>query len=122
MADSETPPLAEADSAAPEDSPANSAADDWPQQAAHALEQIVGVVREHTVAPATRVTKAIVYGLLATFFVITALTILIVGVFRVLVVLTGDVWAAYLVAGGILIGAGAWLWSRRTKPARATGR
>jgi|GEM_PF-494516 len=120
--DSTTPPEPDAtkpDAAKPENPAAPSPpADDWPQQAADALEQVVGVVRDHTVAPAQRVTKAIVYGLLATFFVITALTILIIGIFRGLVVLTGDVWAAYLITGGIFVTAGALLWSRRSKPAR----
>ncbi len=120
--DSTTPPESDAtkpDAAKPENPAAPSPpADDWPQQAANALEQVVGVVRDHTVAPAQRVTKAIVYGLLATFFVITALAILIIGIFRGLVVLTGDAWAAYLITGGILVTAGALLWSRRSKPAR----
>ena len=91
-------------------------ADVWPQQAASALEQWVGFVRDHTVAPAQRVTKAVVYGLLATFFVVTAIAILVIGVFRGLVVLTGDAWAAYLITAGILVLTGALLWSRRTKP------
>jgi hypothetical protein len=88
---------------------------DWPTQAADAIEHAVGVVREKTVVPAQRATKAIVFGLLATFFLGTAITLLIIGAFRGLVVLTGDVWLAYFIVGGILVLAGTFCWSRRTK-------
>jgi hypothetical protein len=88
---------------------------DWPAQAAGALEQAVQTVRSKTVEPAQKATKAVVYGLLATFFVLTAATLLIVGLFRGLVVLTGEVWIAYLICGGILVVIGAFCWTLRFK-------
>ena len=45
-----------------------------------------------------------------------------IALFRVLVVLTGEVWAAYLILGGIFVIAGAFVWSMRsprTKDANA---
>jgi hypothetical protein len=89
---------------------------DWPAQAAGAIEQAVQTVRSKTVEPAQKATKAVVYGLLATFFVLTAGTLLIIGLFRGLVVLTGEVWIAYLICGGILVLAGAFCWTLRFKP------
>ena len=89
---------------------------DWPAQAAGAIEQAVQVVRSKTVEPAQKATKAVVYGLLATFFVLTAVTLLIIGLFRGLVVLTGEVWIAYLICGGILVLAGAFCWTLRFTP------
>jgi hypothetical protein len=89
---------------------------DWPAQAAGAIEQAVQTVRSKTVEPAQKATKAVVYGLLATFFVMTAGTLLIIGLFRGLVVLTGEVWIAYLICGGILVLAGAFCWTLRLKP------
>jgi hypothetical protein len=89
---------------------------DWPAQAAGAIEQAVQTVRSKTVEPAQKATKAVVYGLLATFFVLTAVTLLIIGLFRGLVVLTGEVWIAYLICGGILVLAGAFCWTLRLKP------
>jgi hypothetical protein len=89
---------------------------DWPAQAASALEQAVQTVRSKTVEPAQKATKAVVYGLLATFFVLTAVTLLIIGLFRGLVILTGEVWIAYLICGGILIAAGAFCWTLRFRP------
>ena len=36
---------------------------------------------------------------------------LAIALFRVLVVLTGEVWAAYLILGGIFVIAGAFVWT-----------
>jgi len=88
-------------------------AGDWPAQAASAIEQAVTAVREKTVVPAQKATKAVVYGLLTTFFVITAVVLLIIGVFRGLVILTGEVWLAYVICGGILVIVGAFCWTLR---------
>jgi hypothetical protein len=89
---------------------------DWPTRAADAIEQAVQTVRSKTVKPAQKATRAVVYGLLATFFVLTAVTLLIIGLFRGLVVLTGEVWIAYLICGGILVLAGAFCWTLRFTP------
>jgi Putative Actinobacterial Holin-X, holin superfamily III len=86
---------------------------DWPAQAAGAIEQAVKTVRSKTVEPAQKATKAVVYGLLAAFFAMTAVTLLVIGLFRGLVILTGEVWIAYLICGGILVLAGAFLWTLR---------
>jgi putative superfamily III holin-X len=86
---------------------------DWTTQAADAIETAVAAVRDKTVVPARKATKAVVFGLLATFFVLTALVMLVVGVFRVLVVLTGEVWASYLILGGIFVIGGTFCWSMR---------
>jgi hypothetical protein len=90
---------------------------DWTTQAADAIEAAVTAVRERTVVPAQRATRAVVYGLLVTFFVLPALVLLAVGVFRGLVVAVGDVWLAYFIAGGMLILSGTFFWTKRTKPA-----
>jgi hypothetical protein len=98
-------------------------AQDWPTQAADAVERAVGVVRDKTVVPARKATRAVVFGLLTTFFVLTALTLLTIGAFRGLVVLTGEVWIAYLIWGGILVAGGAFCWSLRlAKPGSESGK
>jgi hypothetical protein len=86
---------------------------DWTTDAVDTLEEIVGTVRDKTVVPAQRTTRAIVYGLLVGFFVATALILLAIALFRVLVVLVGDVWLAYLILGGIFVIAGAFTWTLR---------
>ena len=63
---------------------------------------------------AQKATKAVVFGLLVAFFVVTAVLMLAIALFRVLVVLTGEVWAAYLILGGIFVAAGAFVWTLRS--------
>jgi hypothetical protein len=86
---------------------------DWTTQAADAIETAVAAVRDRTVVPARKATKAVVFGLLATFFVLTALVMLVVGLFRLLVILTGEVWASYVILGGIFVIGGTFCWSMR---------
>jgi hypothetical protein len=87
---------------------------DWTTDAVDALEQAVGLVRDKTVVPAQRASRAIVYGLLVAFFVIVAVFMLAIALFRVLVVLTGEVWLSYLIVGGIFVIGGAFCWSQRS--------
>lgn len=92
---------------------------DWATQAADAIEHAVAAVRDKTVVPAQKATRAVVFGLLTVFFVGTAATLLVIGAFRGLVILTSEVWIAYLVVGGILVVAGALLWRLRLqRPSR----
>ncbi|HKF91572.1 MAG TPA: hypothetical protein VKC52_08885 [Acidimicrobiia bacterium] len=89
---------------------------DWTTDAVDNIERVVSTVRDKTVTPAQNVTRAIVFGLLTAFFVLTALTIVSVGLFRLLdVYLPAGVWAAYLIFGGIFLAAGTFCWARRTK-------
>jgi hypothetical protein len=89
---------------------------DWTTDAVDNIERVVTTVRDKTVAPAQNLTRAIVFGLLTAFFVATAVTIVSIGLFRLVdVYLPGGVWAAYLVFGGIFVVAGMFCWARRTK-------
>jgi drug/metabolite transporter (DMT)-like permease len=88
---------------------------DWTTDAVDTLENVVAAVRDKTVVPAQKATKAIVFGLLVGFFVLTAVFMLAIALFRVLVVVTGEVWAAYLILGGIFVIAGAFVWTLRSR-------
>jgi drug/metabolite transporter (DMT)-like permease len=87
---------------------------DWTTNAVDALESAVTAVRDKTVVPARKATRAVVFGLLVSFFVLTALFMLAIAIFRVLVVVTGEVWAAYLILGGIFVLAGTFVWTLRS--------
>jgi uncharacterized protein YacL len=87
---------------------------DWTTDAVDTLENVVGAIRDKTVVPAQKATKAVVFGLLVAFFVLAAVLMLAIALFRVLVVLTGEVWAAYLILGGIFVLAGAFVWTLRS--------
>lgn len=89
---------------------------DWTTDAVDALEQAVGLVRDKTVVPAQKASRAIVSGLLVAFFVTVAVFLLAIALFRVLVVLVDEVWLAYLILGGIFVIAGAFCWLRRSTP------
>jgi hypothetical protein len=94
---------------------------DWTTQAADAIEKGVDLVRDKTVVPAQRGAKAVVYGFLAAFFVLTAAILLVILLFRVLNIGL-PVWASWLVLGGIFVAAGAFCWTRRTPSDRGTVR
>ena len=87
---------------------------DWTVDAVDRIEEVVATVRDKTVVPAQNVTKAVVYGMLTAFFVLTALILASIGVFRLIdVYLPGEVYWAYLVVGGIFVLGGAFCWARR---------
>lgn len=87
--------------------------EDWAGQAADTVEYAVGLVRDRTVVPARAASKAVVYGLLTGFFVVTALVLVIIAFFRGVFVLTGEVWLAYMIVGAVLVVAGIACWTRR---------
>ena len=89
---------------------------DWTTDAVDALERVVGAVREKTVIPAQKASRAVVHGLLVAFFGVVAIFLLAIALFRGLVVLAGDVWLADLILGGIFVVGGGFCWSRRTRP------
>ena len=87
---------------------------DWTTQVADAVENIADVARERAVEPVRTVGRVLVYGLLATFFFVTALVLVSVGLFRIFVVyLPNDAWVADLVVGGIFVAGGLFCWSQR---------
>jgi hypothetical protein len=89
---------------------------DWTTDAVDNIENVVGAVRDRTVKPAQSATRAIVYGLLTTFFIATALALFSIGLFRVVdVYVPAGVWATYLIFGGIFVLSGSFCWARRSK-------
>ena len=87
---------------------------DWTTDAADAIEKAVGMARERTVEPARAVAKAITYGLLAALLLVPAAVLLVAGLFRALTELfQGEVWASWLLLGGIFAIVGAFLWTKR---------
>jgi Putative Actinobacterial Holin-X, holin superfamily III len=91
---------------------------DWTTDAVDALDQAVGLIRDKTVVPAQKASRAVVFGLLVAFFVLVAVFMLAIALFRVLVILTGEIWAAYLILGGIFVIAGAFCWTLRASKAK----
>lgn len=88
--------------------------EDWATQATDTVESVVEMIRDRSVVPARAASKAVVFGVLTTFFVATAVVVLVIAFFRGVFIITGRVWGAYLWVGGVLLVAGALCWSRRS--------
>ena len=88
--------------------------EDWASQATDTIEQVVGLVRDRTVVPAKAASRVIVFGLLTAFFVSVAVVLVVIAFFRGVFIITGRVWGAYFIVGGILILAGAFCWVMRS--------
>jgi hypothetical protein len=93
---------------------------DWTTEAVDTIEKVVGAVRERTVVPANRATRWIVYGFLATFCVLAALVLLVLGAFRAADVYVAKerVWAVWTAIGGIFVVAGTFFWLKRSPRSR----
>ncbi|MET0420592.1 MAG: hypothetical protein ABW073_02715 [Acidimicrobiia bacterium] len=91
---------------------------DWTTDAVDALDQAIGLVRDKTVVPAQKASRAVVSGLLVAFFVIVLAIMFAIALFRVIVIVTDEVWLSYLVLGGIFVGAGAFCWGLRSPRAK----
>lgn len=91
---------------------------DWPQQATETIVDFVDNVKHKTTEPATKVVRAIVYGIAIVLLGVPAVIMLLVGIVHGLNQLaTGwldlGVWLVYLVLGVIFTIAGAILWRKR---------
>ncbi len=87
---------------------------DWTTDAANAIDNAVGLVRERTVEPAQAVARTVIYGLLAVLVLLPALTMMTIASFRLLTIAArGHVWVPWCVLGGIFVAVGCWCWSRR---------
>jgi hypothetical protein len=91
----------------------------WADQAADLIEQGVSTVRDRAVVPVRSAARAVVFGVLASSFLGLAGLLAVIGSFRGVVLLVqGEVWAAYFILGTLMVAAGSLAFSRRNaKPA-----
>jgi hypothetical protein len=93
--------------------------DDWVTQTADTIERVVTGVRSKTTEPVERISRIVVYGIVAAFLGITALVLLAIAAVRILdLAIPGDVWSAHAIVGGIFTLAGLFLWGKRTTKER----
>jgi hypothetical protein len=87
---------------------------DWTTDAADAIDNAVGLVRERTVEPIQAVARTIIYGVLAALVLLPAVTLMTIAVFRLLTIAArGHVWVPWCGLGGIFVIVGWFCWSRR---------
>ena len=95
---------------------------DWSVQAADTIERVVGAIRDKTSVPLITVVRALVYGLLVAVMGITMVVFLTVAAVRLVNVVL-EVWATYLLIGGIFTALGLFLLRKATsdKESRESG-
>lgn len=95
---------------------------DWPAQAADAIVDTVGKIRDRTTVPVMRLARATVFGIfIGTFFVVLC-TLLIIGLVRLLdEILPSGVWLPYLLLGVTVTGLGWLLFRKRNEVTSTTG-
>ena len=87
---------------------------DWPAQAATSIEQLVTTVRDRTTVPALTAARAIVYALVGGSLLLAAFVMFTICLIRLVDnYLPGEVWAAYLLVGGLFLLIGLILWTQR---------
>jgi hypothetical protein len=88
---------------------------DWAAETADRIDSLVGKVRSKTSMPIERLGRVVVYGLLCAVLGLLAFVLVIIATVRALdEAIPGEVWPAHLLLGGIFVGAGLFLWRKRT--------
>jgi len=88
---------------------------DWTTDAADAIDNAVGFVRERTVEPVHAVARVVIFGLLAVLVLVPAITMLTIAIFRIITIAAqGHVWISWSVLGGIFLVVGWFCWIRRS--------
>ena len=92
--------------------------EDWPDQATTKVVETVDRVRSMSVGPAIRISRGIVYGLLAMVLLLLALPIFLIGITRLLnYAIPGNIYWIYFAIGAFFTAVGLLLWSRRPRGA-----
>lgn len=111
--------------AQPGETPRSPAASgDWTVQAADAVERVVVAVRDKTSVPLTTLARALVYGLLAAVMGLVIVVFVVIVVVRLLTayVVGGEVWAAYVIVGGIFVLPGVFLLRKASSAQGSSGK
>lgn len=89
----------------------------WSTRTADTIETVVGTLREKTVGPLIKLTRAVVYGVLALVALVVVGIMVSIAAVRILDVYAfgNHVWITYFVIGGIMTILGLFLWMKRTK-------
>lgn len=105
--------------------PGPSSSDDWPAQAADAIERVVGTVRDKTTVQAIKAFRWLVYGTFALLVGTTSAILVAIILVRVLDAYLPDAWVgeqhtwvAHLIIGALFTIAGMACWRQR-RPKRA---
>jgi uncharacterized membrane protein len=98
------------------------ASSDWASALTRRLDHVVGLIRDHSVRPATKIARYAVVGVLGAVVGVAVLVFVVIGVIRLFdtSVFRGHVFATDFLFGGILLGAGTFLLRASTRAGRAS--
>ena len=95
---------------------------DWTKDLLDRLDHYIEVVRSNTTDRLVKVARLVVFGVIALILGSMAGIVALIALVRVLdIVLPREVWLPYVLLGAIFLGAGLFLWSKKTAPTVKTG-
>lgn len=93
---------------------ATPASDDWPTQLLDRLDGLIAKVRSQSTDRVVRIARLVVFGMVAVVMGAMAAILLVIALVRAADrLIPQEVWLAYLVLGGLMTGAGVFLWSKK---------
>jgi vacuolar-type H+-ATPase subunit I/STV1 len=95
---------------------------DWTTDVLDRLDHYIDVVRSNTTDRLVKIARLVVFGVIALILGTMAGIVALIALIRILdVVLPREVWLPYVVLGAIFLGAGLFLWSKKTVSTVRTG-
>jgi vacuolar-type H+-ATPase subunit I/STV1 len=95
---------------------------DWTTDVLDRLDHNIDVVRRNTTDRLVKIARLVVFGVIAVILGSMAGIVALIALIRILdVVLPREVWLPYVILGAIFMGAGLFLWSKKTVPTVRTG-
>ena len=90
---------------------------EWPAQAADAIVDVVGKVRDKTTKPALTAARGLVYGLLVIVVGTIAVVLFLIGLVHLLEHLPGHIWTVYAGFAAVFLLSGSWAIRKANRPA-----
>ena len=89
--------------------------DEWSARALNTIDTVVATVNDRAIRPAVVAARAVVFGVIIGVIAVAVVVLLCVGFIRLADSYLTDhhVWIAYLALGALLVGAGAFAYSKR---------
>jgi hypothetical protein len=96
-------------------SPNGTAPTEWPARVADTIEEVVAAAHDNVVRPLMLAARGVVFGIIIATMALIVSVLLAVALIRVLTVYVfgGRVWASYALVGILMLGVGAFAWSKR---------
>jgi hypothetical protein len=88
---------------------------EWPARVADTIEEVVAAAHDNVVRPLMLAARGVVFGIIIATMALIVGVLMAVALIRVLTVYVfgGRVWASYALVGILLLGVGAFAWSKR---------